>query len=232
VVTSDDGLLTLSIPLGAVPDGVSLTAEARGESDLPLELRGLEVRSAFYELLPADIAFASPVTVTRRVSYDDLALDPDVDGLPVLALALRAPDASWQWLDAQELISDGEFVTVSGQANHGGLLFAFGGTSSVLSSWSVPSLDVPVGSSATLSVSLAYPVDATDPPALGVFEAFVANNVVEAGSSSVGQGGSSFRTNVLTCSEPAPVSPSSPTSEPASGPPTSEPGPASFPPIL
>ena len=74
-VQSDDGLLTIDVPAGAVADPAALTATAHGQEDLPPELNGLEVRSAFYELAPAGTEFAAPITVTRQVSLDDLQLD-------------------------------------------------------------------------------------------------------------------------------------------------------------
>src|SRR4029453_18223846 len=114
VVTSDDGLVTIGIPSGALPEGATLTATTHGVADLPPELFGLQVRDAFYEISPADVELASPVQVTRRISYRAMGVDPETDGTPVLALAMRPPAGSWQWLDSQKLATEGPFVTVSG----------------------------------------------------------------------------------------------------------------------
>jgi hypothetical protein len=192
VFTSDDGQLTIETPGGALPDDGSLTATALGGGDLPPELFGLEVRSAFYLVGPPGLELAAPATFTRQVSYRDLGLDPDSDGLPVLALAMRSIDGQWAWLDAQALATDGETVTVSGQGGHTGTLFAFGATTFVRTDWSEPSLEVPVGSSATLTVSLDYPTETDDPPLMGTLEVSVdAADVVTLGSTTAGPDGTS-----------------------------------------
>lgn len=192
VVTSDDGLLTLAIPYGAVPDGVEITATALGESELPTELVGLEVRSGFYRVQPPGLTFQLPVGVNRRVSYDALGLDPDLDGLPILALAVRSSDARWAWLDSPELTTEGDFVSVLGEVGETGTLFAFGGTASTMAEWSSPDLNVAVGSSVTVEISLAYPANSEDPPILGDFAPIIEGELVSAVSSSTGSGGTSF----------------------------------------
>jgi hypothetical protein len=178
-----------------LPDDVSLTATALGGPDLPPELSGLEVRSAFYLVDPPGVDLASPATFARQVSYGDLGLDPDSDGLPVLALAMRSADGQWTWLDSQQLATDGETVTVSGQGGHTGTLFAFGATTFVRTAWSQPNEDLPVGSSTTLTVSLDYPSDSTaaaDPPVMSALVVEVdAADVVALGSTTAGPDGTS-----------------------------------------
>ena len=99
------------------------------------------------------------------------------------------------WLDAQQLATDGETVTVSGQGGHTGTLFAFGATTFVKTEWSQPSLEVPVGSSTTLTVSLDYPSDSTaaeNPPTMSALEVSVdAADVVALGSTTAGPDGTS-----------------------------------------
>lgn len=177
-------MLTIDVPQGALPIGVDLTAVVQGEEDLPPELLGLEVRSAFYRLQPDVTEFALPVTITRRVSLEDLGLDIEADGLPVLALAMRSVDGSWEWLDDQRLTGDGAFVVVSGTATHASQVFAFGGTT-----FTRFALDgeppTPIGSSVTLTATLTFPDDAEDPPTLGgEFEPVLASSIVALGSGS------------------------------------------------
>jgi hypothetical protein len=192
VFISDDGLLAIDVPGGALPDDVSLTATALGGTDLPPELAGLEVRSAFYAVTPPGLEFASPATFTRRVGYRDLGLDPESDGLPVLALAMRSIDGRWAWLDAQQLTTDEDTVTVGGHGGQTGTLFAFGATTFVGTDWSQPNLEVPLGSSATLTVSLGYPGDTADPPVMGALDVSVgAADVVALGSTTFGPDGAS-----------------------------------------
>jgi hypothetical protein len=180
------------VPGGALPDEVSLTATALGGTNLPPELAGLEVRSAFYAVTPPGLEFASPATFTRQVSYRDLGLDPESDGLPVLALAIRSIDGQWAWLDAQQLTTDEDTVTVGGRGGQTGTLFAFGATTFVGTDWSQPNLEVPVGSSATLTVSLGYPRDTADPPVMGALDVSIsAADVVALGSTTSGPDGAS-----------------------------------------
>lgn len=180
-VTSDDGLLTIDIPAGALSTDVDFMALAQGEGDLPPELFGLNVRSAFYRLEPDGTVFASPVTITRRVALEDLGLDLDEDGLPVLALAIRSAGGTWEWLEDQRLTLDGAFVVVSGTAGHASQVFAFGGTT--FTRFSVDGESPrPLGSLVTLTATLVFPDDAADPPRLGAdFEPIVASDIVALG---------------------------------------------------
>ncbi len=189
-VTSDDGLLTVDVPAGALPIGVNLTAMAQDEADLPPELAGLDVRSAFYKLEPDGTVFASPVTITRRVALKDLGLKLANDGLPVLALALRSAGGTWEWLDDQQLMFDGSFVVVSGAASHASQVFAFGGTTFTRFSLDDQS-PRPIGSSVTLTSTLDFPDDAVDPPTLGDdFEPIVESDIMALGVGAGPEGGS------------------------------------------
>jgi hypothetical protein len=189
-VTSDDGLLTVDLPAGAVADDFQLTASARGQDALPPELAGVEVRSAFYELLPADAEFDIPATVTRRVSFEDLDL-AQTDGLPVLALALRTADDRWEWLADQTLSQSDDFVVASGQTTRTGLVFAFGGRT--FTTFRV-SDDGPlqVGASLEMTATLKFPAESVDPPSLGPFEPIVASEVAAPGLGTTGPDGATL----------------------------------------
>lgn len=178
-VTSDDGLLTVELPPGALADPLSLTATARGEDALPPELQGMEVRSAFYDLAPTGIQFVSPVTITRRVSLVDLELDGS-QGMPILVLALRAMDGTWEWLAGQTLRSDGGELVVSAQAWRTGTLFAFGGRAFTATAVSAEG-PIQVGGSLRLTATLTFPDDSPDPPLLGFFEPLVEDAFVALG---------------------------------------------------
>ncbi len=183
-VTSDDGLLTIDIPAGALPIDVDLTAVAQGEDDLPSELLGLNVRSAFYRLDPAATVFASPVTITRRVALRDLGLDIDEDGLPILALAMRSTGGTWEWLEDQRLTLEDASMVVLGTATHASQVFAFGGTTFTRLSIEGES-PRPLGGLVTLTATLEFPDDARDPPTLAdVFTPIVGSDIVAFGLSS------------------------------------------------
>jgi len=177
-------LLTIDVLQGAVPVGLGLTALAQGQGDLPPELSGLDVRSAFYRIEPDGTVFSSPVTITRRVALRDLGLDLDEDGLPILALAMRSEGGTWAWLDDQQLNLDGDFVVVSGMASHASQVFAFGGTTFTRFSFDRES-PLPLGGSLTLTATLVIADGADDPPTLGAsFAPIVASDNVALGLSS------------------------------------------------
>ena len=176
---SDDGLLTVDIPMGAAADPSALSAVARGADDLPPELHGLEVRSAFYELAPAGIQFIAPITITRRVSLEDLEIDPS-RGMPILLLAIRSADGAWEWLQDQTLERDADFVSVRGFAMHTGTVFAFGGQA--FTNTEVTGGSPETGFSVRISATLNFPDSAFDPPLLGVFEPILPGDFVEVGN--------------------------------------------------
>ena len=175
---SDDGLLTVDVPLGAAADPSALDALARGVDDLPPELHGLEVRSAFYELAPAGVQFIAPITITRRVSLEDLEIDPS-RGAPILLLAIRTLDGAWEWLKDQSLERDGDFVSVSGLTTHTGTVFAFGGQA--FTKTEVTGGSPANGFSVRITATLSFPDSSFDPPLLGVFEPMLPGDFVEVG---------------------------------------------------
>ncbi len=185
---SDDGQLTLLVPADAIADDLDLTAFARGQRDLPLELAGVEVRNAFYEIGPAGVEFAAPVRVERAARLKDLDIDLSTDGLPLLVPALRSSAAVWTWLDSPDLSVADRTLVVSGDAASVGLLFAFGGRASTTLQWSVPDRVVPIGSTFTLLVKLAAPEEEGDPAVLGSIAPVAAPGIVEAVSTSDSDG--------------------------------------------
>ena len=78
--TSDDGQLTMLVPEGAIPADVTLSASARGQRDLPLELIGLEVRSAFYEIGPDGLILQRPCGWSGSLRLRDLDVDWTAEG--------------------------------------------------------------------------------------------------------------------------------------------------------
>jgi hypothetical protein len=201
VITSDDGQLTITFSDGAaLPEGVVLTASARGRPDLPPELVGLQVRSAFYELEPSDVTFVGAALVQRSVTFRALELDVAEDGLPLLALALRTPDGEWSWLADQTLTTDGRDIQVSGRLTQTGTLFAFGGTAFVQYSPLDTALEADVGSSALMSAALSFPEDAEDPPILLEPAVILGSDIVEIGAAT-GPGGGEMSQEFVCASE-------------------------------
>jgi hypothetical protein len=176
------------VPEGAVPADVTLSAIARGRGDLPLELTGLQVRNAFYEVGPSSAVFASGVRMERAARLKDLDIDLAAEGLPLLALAMRSLEAEWSWLDTAELSVEDRSLVVRGDAASVGLLFAFGGRDATTLEWSAPDRVVPVGSTVTLNVSLASAEQESSPPVLGSIAPVVAPGIIESDSISESDG--------------------------------------------
>jgi hypothetical protein len=141
---------------------------------------------------PVDLDFEVPVQVTRRVSYRAMRVDPETDGTPVLALALRTSGGSWKWLDSQSLTTDEQFVTVAGWLSETGSVFAFGGSTYVVPDWSDEDFAMPVGSGTTLTVSLTFPSGMANPPVLSPLDPHTDDAVVTLGSTSAGADGTSY----------------------------------------
>ena len=191
VFTSDDGQMTIEAPGGALPDDVSLTATALGGRDLPPELFGLDVRSAFYLVAPSwfGIGVTGHVYAAGELSRSEAG--PRFGRVAGSGAGDAVDRRAMGWLDAQALATDGETVTVSGQGGATGTLFAFGATTFVRTEWSEPTLDVPVGSSATLTVSLTFPTDTADRPLMSTLDVSIdATDVVTLGSTTAGPDGS------------------------------------------
>jgi hypothetical protein len=184
---SDDGQLTMLVPEGVIPADVTLSATARGQGDLPLELMGLQVRNAFYEVGPPSTVFSSAVRMERAARLKDLDIDLTAEGLPLLTLAMRSRAAEWSWLDAAEMSVEDRSLVVRGDAASVGLLFAFGGRDATTLEWSAPDRVVPVGSTLTLNVSLASDEDGS-PPLLGSIAPVVAPRIIESESTSESDG--------------------------------------------
>ena len=134
VVRSDDGLVVLTIPNGAVPPGTSISVTARGQADAPPELAGVSFRSSFYDVMPGGLQFAPPATFERTVDVTKLGFDFETVGYPAISLAVRDADAMWSWLGGQSfgvggldgLGPENELVQAA-QLNKTGHVFGFGG---------------------------------------------------------------------------------------------------------
>jgi hypothetical protein len=94
-------------------------------------------------------------------------------------MAMRRAYAEWDWLASQRTTQSGRSLVITGDANHTGLLFAFGGTAFATLDWSEPSRVVPVGSPVVLTVTLTYPDVSADPPVLGELAPAGATGVVD-----------------------------------------------------
>jgi len=205
---SDDGQLTMLVPDGAIPADVTLSALARGQGDLPLELFGLEVRTAFYEVGPASVEFASPVRMERAARLKDLDVDLTAEGLPLLVPAMRAGAGEWSWLDSAALSVVDRDLIVRGDAASPGLLFAFGGRDFTTLEWSAPDRVVPIGATVSLIVSLAAAEEEGNPPILGPIAPVIsdeATGIVESVSTSDSDGTAAIQEFRCVAAGEAPV---------------------------
>lgn len=89
VVTSDDGLLTIEIPAGALAEPVDIAVTALAAADLPPGLADLAAEITGYRLEPDGLEFLLPVTITRTILLP-IGGDPMHDGVPVPRMATRS----------------------------------------------------------------------------------------------------------------------------------------------
>ena len=161
VVTSDDGNMSVEIPDGALPDGVTvddITITALGAEDLPGPLAGADVRSAFYALEPHGLEFDEPVLLTRRFDAADSGFDL-TRGIPYSTLVTSDPEGeTWDVPTDQELSLDGETVVVSGWVEHFSFAFAFNG--GVYVGLSQSTITTTVGDPTTVTVAASGPDEA------------------------------------------------------------------------
>ncbi|MBI4260253.1 MAG: hypothetical protein HY658_06765 [Actinobacteria bacterium] len=161
-VTSDDGLITVDVPEGALSEDVEVTARTLSEDELPPELASFELRGALHELGPPGTEFEVPVTVTRRVDVRQAGFDP-ADGMPLVVLGIRDGDGTWTFLADQEVSWDEETVEVRGTTTHFSTVVAFAGAAIV--SMDPDDVDARVGATWEVEYRL---VDRTGLPFPGV----------------------------------------------------------------
>jgi len=114
VVRSADGLLTVSIPAGALPAGTVVRVSPLSTSTLPVAIRTRAVRGPAYVLAPAGLRFAKPVTITRRVHGTFRG------GVPGLVLVSSETPGRWQQLARPTIRWDpqGRSLTISATTTH------------------------------------------------------------------------------------------------------------------
>lgn len=122
VVRSGDGLLTLTIPRGAVTKKVRIRIRTLKPSVLIGELRKAAAPGPVYELLPDGLRFAKPITITRRVKGLDLRR-----GVPLLLPASRQGNGRWTVLGNPRVERRGNVVTTTGTTRHFSEIAAFMG---------------------------------------------------------------------------------------------------------
>ena len=97
-VTSDDGKLTLEIPVTAVDEDTEITATAVPLDELPDELQVVQGAGTGYRLEPDGLAFAEPVAVALELDRSELNEDPD-GGVTAHALVSLGSDGELELLD-------------------------------------------------------------------------------------------------------------------------------------
>lgn len=103
-IVSSDGLVELSVPDGALPDGITITdlsIRPVPQDDIPTT--GGVAAVAAYELLPNGLQLRSPVTVDLRLTLDDLS---------TTLFAYHFSDDGWEPLTVHESESDPEKKTL------------------------------------------------------------------------------------------------------------------------
>jgi hypothetical protein len=125
-ITSDDGLVTLEVPAGALPEGEVVSISLRPPEEAPPELAILGGTPTQYLVEPMDVVFEAPARLVRSIPLEPIGRTAN-SPLPLGILAIRHSDATWAWLDgaAFDLDAAGASVELSGSIDTGGGVFAF-----------------------------------------------------------------------------------------------------------
>ncbi len=118
-VTSDDGRLTVSVPQSAAAADPGITIIAVGPEGHPSGLQGLPPDAAVrvYELGPDGHEFAAPVTVTLRMTVDELGgLAPNE--IPVVVLLTTDAAGGFEVLGDLSVTRHGSDLVVTGTTAH------------------------------------------------------------------------------------------------------------------
>ncbi len=119
-VVSEDGDLTIEVPIAAAASDPGITIRLLSGDEYPPELAAAadDPESRIYELGPAGLEFAAPVRVTRRI---DAARFEGMAAAMVPAVVLMTYDAStatYELYDDLRVTRDGDDVFVSGTTTH------------------------------------------------------------------------------------------------------------------
>lgn len=139
-VRSADGLLTVSIPRGALRKNVRVRVRTLSRAQWPRQLRRSKSRPAgkVYELEPDGLQFMKPVTVTRRLKGFDLS-----KGLPGVWFVTQDARGRWALLGKPAIkLQDGVLVA-TGTTRHFSPVATFDGGIRV--QMNPPSLNKKVG---------------------------------------------------------------------------------------
>ena len=127
--TSDDGLATLVVPDGSVPEGTDITVSYRSSDEAPPELseRFGDRAPSHYEIQPMDVTFDPPARFIREVPLsllDSHAEDPQI----MWMLAIRDSAGTWSWTSDLGFAIDApsESLELSGDISSGGQVSAVG----------------------------------------------------------------------------------------------------------
>ncbi|MBI5157252.1 MAG: hypothetical protein HZA58_04475 [Acidimicrobiia bacterium] len=118
-VTSEDGDLTVEVPVEAMASDPGITISLLAPADFPPELAGAadDPDARIYDLGPEGLEFAAPVTVTRRLDasrFEGLTADM----VPLVAMITRTADGTYEPYDDLRVTRRGDDIFVSGTTTH------------------------------------------------------------------------------------------------------------------
>lgn len=129
VVTSEDGLVSLTITEGAAPPGTAVTITKAPSDEVPEMLLDLGITELanHYVVEPTGVTFDPPARLVRRIPLATQGGYPEEPQVMAMLL-LRSGDDDWAWVVDPGFVIDGpaESLLVSGDVPHGGSVLAFG----------------------------------------------------------------------------------------------------------
>lgn len=118
-VTSEDGNLSVFVPVAAAATDPGITIRQLDGAEYPPELAGAadDPNVRIYNLEPEGLVFDAPVTVTRRIDterFEDLAPNE----VPVMLLVTRDAEGRYELYSDLTVLRDGADIFVSGTTTH------------------------------------------------------------------------------------------------------------------
>lgn len=124
-VVSEDGLVTLEVPVDAMADdpGIAITVLAPEDYPAPLTGAAQNPGAVLYRLEPAALTLDVPARLTRTFSASNFE-DLPPTGIPLITLIVYTPDSGFEQLEVTSIVREGDEVRVSADIAHFSTLVA------------------------------------------------------------------------------------------------------------
>ena len=115
--SSEDGVVTVSVPEGAAPDGFTGTVSVSDPAAVGIDISDADSVLLAYRLGPDGTEFDEPVSVTFRIPADLGDFDPS-EGLPISLVLVEDGTDGYELLGSVTSSLDGDTLVVEGTPTH------------------------------------------------------------------------------------------------------------------